>query len=153
MAYVQVESDDVSTSFVSLIQHNCLLYQPIATSRRRSGRSPIQMYARFFIRSWHTYNLTAPIAFLGADATAHGISNPPRAAGVGNTDRRKSSWFDMHRWELMLLEFRIPIWWVQSTQGRRKLLDGWILPTVLWCWHTNRTPLGHTRRWAYPICL
>lgn len=44
----------------------------------------------------------------------------------------------------MLLEFRISVWWVKSTQGRRKLLDGWILPTILWRWHTNRTPLRHT---------
>lgn len=51
MAYVQVEADDVSTLFLSLIQQSFLLYQPIATSRRRSRRSPVQMYARFLVRS------------------------------------------------------------------------------------------------------
>lgn len=102
------------------------------------------MYARFLILLGNSSNLTAPIAFLGADASAHGISNPPRTAGVGNTDRRKSCQFDTRQRELMLLDFRISIWWVKSTQRRRKLLDGWILPAILWRWHTNRTPLRHT---------
>jgi hypothetical protein len=109
MAYVQVEADDVSPVVVSLIRHNCLPHQPIATSRRRSRRSPVQMYARFLVHPRNPSNLTAPIAFLGADASAHGISNPPSAPGVGNTDRRKSRQLDTHRRELMFLEFRIYI--------------------------------------------